>query len=70
MLFEKHLQHVMRWIREQPNVQVTYIQYSEMLANPEPHIQQVNQFLGGQLDTEAMIAIVDPALYRNRQTEK
>lgn len=66
-LFEKHLQSVMSWIRIQPNVQALYVHYRDMLDNPEPHVEQINRFLGGALDTQAMTTVVDPSLYRNRQ---
>lgn len=66
-LFEKHLQSVMSWIRLRPNVQALYVHYRDMLDNPEPHVEQINRFLGGNLDVNAMVEIVDPKLYRNRQ---
>lgn len=66
-LFEKHLQSVVSWLRLQPNVETLYVHYRDMLTNPEPHVEQVNRFLGGWLDTEAMVSVVDPNLYRNRK---
>ncbi|MBK8905969.1 MAG: sulfotransferase [Anaerolineaceae bacterium] len=66
-LFEKHLNSVMDWMAAQPNVSVTYIHYSDMLANPLPQIAQINEFLGGGLDVQAMAEVVDPNLYRNRK---
>lgn len=65
-LFNKHLQKVETWLRAQPNFQVLYVDYNRMLADPLPHLHQVNQFLGGSLDEQRMAAVVDPALYRNR----
>lgn len=66
-LFEKHLGHVRQWLDGQPNVQTLYIHYSDVLADPQSAVRQINEFLGGQLNTEAMMASVDPNLYRNRQ---
>ncbi|MEZ4594094.1 MAG: sulfotransferase domain-containing protein [Chloroflexota bacterium] len=66
-LFEKHLSNVMNWMNSQPNVSVLYVHYSDMLTNPEPQVAQINQFLGGHLNTEAMAQVVDPNLYRNRK---
>ncbi|MCP5094715.1 MAG: sulfotransferase [Chloroflexi bacterium] len=66
-LFEKHLQSVISWMRLQPNVSALYVHYSDMLANPEPLVEQVNTFFGGGLDTKAMAEVVDPNLYRNRK---
>lgn len=67
VLFEKHLQQVESWLKAQPNFRVLYVHYSDILADPRPHIDKVNDFLGGNLDTVAMTAAVDPNLYRNRR---
>jgi hypothetical protein len=66
-LFEKHLNSVMDWMGAQPNVSVIYIHYSDMLANPVPQVAQINEFLGGNMNTQAMIQAVDPSLYRNKK---
>ena len=65
-LFEKHLQSTIRWIDSQSNVSVLYVHYSDMLTDPSPQINRVNEFLGSRLNEVAMGGIVDPALYRNR----
>lgn len=69
-LFEAHLQNVISWMRVQPNVETLFVHYSDILANPEPHVKQINRFLGNNLDTDAMTTIVDPNLYRNRKRQK
>jgi hypothetical protein len=66
-LFEKHVQQVESWLQQQPNIQVLYVHYSDILANPEREAQRLNQFLGGDLNVERMAEVVDPDLYRNRQ---
>lgn len=68
MLFEKHLKQVDEWLKSQPNFRVLYVHYSDILAEPQPHINELNRFLGGNLDTVAMAAAVDPGLYRNRKS--
>jgi argonaute-like protein implicated in RNA metabolism and viral defense len=65
-LFNKHLQKVETWLRAQPNFQVLYVDYNQMLADPLPFVRRVNQFLDGKLDEQRMAEVVDPALYRNR----
>jgi len=42
------------------------LHYSEILAQPLEGAHQICRFLGGRLDAEAMAAVVDPGLYRNR----
>ncbi|WP_420631727.1 sulfotransferase [Candidatus Leptofilum sp.] len=66
-LFEKHLNSVMDWMAARPNVSVIYIHYSDMLANPAPQVAQINEFLGGNMNIQAMSEVVDPNLYRNRK---
>ena len=67
MLFEKHLTQIDEWLRAQSNFRVLYVHYSEVLADPQPQIAKINDFLGGTLDATAMAKMVDPDLYRNRQ---
>lgn len=66
-LFEKHLQSVLSWLRTQPNVSTLYVHYTDMLNNPMPQVEQINQFMGGWMNTKAMAGVVDPNLYRNRK---
>jgi hypothetical protein len=65
-LFEKHLQKVFAWMDQRPNIAYLNVDYNEALIDPWPILQDVNDFVGGTLDVDAMAAIVDPALYRNR----
>jgi hypothetical protein len=65
-LFAKHLDKVKNWLAAQPNFVVLEIHYNQMLADPLPHVQTVNQFLGDTLDEASMAAVINPNLYRNR----
>jgi hypothetical protein len=65
-LFAKHLEKVKGWLAVQPNFAVLDIHYNRMLADPLPHVQMVNQFLGNSLDEASMAAVINPNLYRNR----
>jgi hypothetical protein len=38
-----------------------------MQQNPREEATRVNEFLGGALDVDAMVGVVDQALYRNRK---
>lgn len=66
-LFEKHLSQVNSWINSQPNIKRIDINYNEVLENPGPQIEQINQFLGNTLDVNKMLQVVDPRLYRQRR---
>lgn len=64
--FEKHLQKIEKWLAEQPNMEVLYVTYHEVVNDPESHIKKVNEFLGNILDEDKMMEAVDSKLYRNR----
>lgn len=66
-LFGKHFAQVMDWVRQQKNIRFLEVSYNEMLVSPEEEIGRVNRFLGGELDTDAMLAKIDPGLYRQRK---
>lgn len=65
-VFEGQLAKVDAWMKAQPNIQVLDVPHRSLLSDPGPSIEAINEFLGGGLDTQAMAAIIDPDLYRNR----
>ena len=65
-LFQKHLLQVEKWISQQPNIGVTYVNYSDILQNPEADIQKVVQFLDMSLDKSLMMGVPEKKLYRQR----
>ena len=69
MLFENHVRQVESWLAQQPNIEVLYVHYSDVMADPLTAINSMGRFLGRDLDVRAMAEVVDPDLYRNRQTE-
>lgn len=65
-LLEKHLAMIDGWLNRQANIDLLYVHYHEMVEDSDSNIAMVNAFLGGQLNVEAMKAVVDERLYRNR----
>ena len=63
----QHLKKVEAWLDEQPNIEVLYTSYNEVLKNPVEQAKKVNQFLGNTLDVESMAGVVDRSLYHQRQ---
>ena len=53
-------------LTHRPWFEMLEVHYTDILARPLEGAQRINGFLGGTLDTEAMAAVVDPDLYRNR----
>lgn len=66
-LFSKHVAQVENWMRAQPHLKYLDVDYNAMLADPEPYVDRITAFLGLDLDTQAMLAIIDPNLYRQRK---
>ena len=65
--FKNHLQKIKNMLGNEPHFDVLYINYGAVLKSPIKEIEKVNQFLGGKLNREKMVGIIDPKLYRNRQ---
>ncbi len=65
-LFSEHLSRVESWLDAQPNMDVFYMHYSTLLQDTEMAVQNLDRFLGLQLDLTSMKAIPDKSLYRQR----
>ena len=66
-VFRAELEKAYEWIDRQPNFDVLYVDYNEMISDPAAQVAKINTFLGGGLDTDAMTGVVDPSLYRQRR---
>ncbi len=65
-MLEMHLKMVDDWLSKQPNVDLLYVPYHDMVEHPQENIATLNAFLEHTLDTAKMSEIVDGTLYRNR----
>ena len=65
--FAHHLERVEAWIASQPNVEVLYVSYNDLMQAPERHCAEVVQFLGVPLDAKRMASVASGALYRQRR---
>jgi ElaB/YqjD/DUF883 family membrane-anchored ribosome-binding protein len=63
-VYRKHLNDVEQWLHEQPNFDVLYVKYRDVLERTDSVVQELNEFLGGQLNVRAMEAVPDRTLYR------
>ena len=64
--FRNHLSVLKPWLARQPQMDVLYISYNALMADPAPYCQQVIGFTGRPLDRERMLAVPNARLYRNR----
>lgn len=66
-VFSKQLAATEAWIKTQPNMEILYLNYSDIVADPAKNAAQINHFLGNILDPERMVSAVDGGLYRNKK---
>lgn len=62
----KHLQKIEIWLSEQVHIDVLYVQYNDVLADPRAQATRVSRFLDDCVDPERMAQAVDKQLYRQR----
>ena len=65
-LYQQHLREMEGWLEGCGNFQTLYASYNQLLEKPREQVGRVNHFLGGRLDEEEMVAVIDRSLYRNR----
>ena len=66
-LFKRHLTQIEGWLADQSNISVLFVDHGHVLADPEQQARRVSAFLSHPLDVQAMAAVVDRALYRQRR---
>ncbi len=64
--FNKHLLKIIDWIEVRKYIDVLYIDYNDLLTNPDEHIKTLNQFLNYKLNEGKAVKVIDSSLYRNR----
>jgi hypothetical protein len=66
-IYQRELANLETWIQKQANFSKLDVSYNELVKSPAPQISQIASFLGGDLNQEAMAAVIDVKLYRNRR---
>ena len=67
--FKEHLKAIKYWLARQPNMEVMYVDYNRMMADPGAYCQKVADFVGLPLDVEKMRSVPNERLYRNRAVD-
>jgi len=65
-LFTGHLASVKQWLGNQANIRVLYINYNELIQDPQPLVEAIAGFLDSPINPQAMLEIPDSKLYRQR----
>jgi hypothetical protein len=64
--FESQLALLESWLTAQPCIEVLPVNYHRLLREPAVVAEELRTFVGLDLDTTAMVCVVDPSLYRQR----
>lgn len=62
----RELENAKELLARRPLTRVLSIDYRSAISDPRDAAQRINRFLSGCLNEEAMAAVVDPMLHRNR----
>ncbi len=66
-IFEAQLKKVEDYVAANPCFRMLSVNYNEIIRDAHPWVTRLNDFLGGGLNTQAMLEVVDPKLYRQRK---
>ena len=66
-LFRAEIDAFYKWVGAKSHIELIDVDYNRMQQNPRAEAERVNEFLGGMLDVDAMVVVVDQSLYRNRK---
>ncbi len=64
--FREHLTAIKYWLARQPNMEVMYVDYNRMMADPDQYVQKIVDFIGEPVDVAKMRSVPNASLYRNR----
>ena len=62
--YKSQLKKVKAWLEVQPNIEVKFVSYSEVLDAPDNNCAEIKNFIGTELNVTAMCQCIDPALHR------
>lgn len=64
--FRDHMREVAAWLELRTDIPLLRVGYRKLLRDPVGYAQKIREFLGIDLNVEAMARQVDLSLYRNR----
>jgi predicted AlkP superfamily phosphohydrolase/phosphomutase len=65
--YERHLAHIRIFMKIKRNMEFLPVRYDEAISSPRAFAERLNAFLGGRLNVDRMVEVVDSKLYRNRK---
>ncbi len=64
--YSVHLEKVRKWQDEKENIDVMYVNYKDVIADPAPVAEGIRNFLAINLNIQKMVKVIDKSLYRQR----
>ncbi len=64
--YKKQLKSVEVWKDKEPNIELIYIDYKDLINDASNAVEKIEFFIGLELDKRNMIRCVDKTLYRNK----
>src|SRR5512142_1948497 len=55
--FREHLKAIKYWLARQPNMEVMYVDYNRMMAEPDAYLQKIADFIGVPVDVAKMCSV-------------
>ncbi|MDA7641092.1 sulfotransferase domain-containing protein, partial [Opitutaceae bacterium] len=67
-VLDAHVATAERILARSPHIDAIFVDYDDVIQNPESNVSRIAAFLGAELDTKAMVNAVDPQLRRKVET--
>ena len=64
--FREHLSAIKYWLARQPNIDVLYVDYNQLMVRPDDSCHAIADFLAIPVDLPKMCSVPNERLYRNR----
>jgi hypothetical protein len=64
--FKNHLSAMRAWLVRQTNIEVLYVNFNILMADPEPVCKRIAELIGVPLNIDQMLSVPNEKLYRNR----
>ena len=66
-IFTNYIRLLKDHINSREDMDVLFVSYNDIMSLPDTVVESISVFLGGKLDVESMLQVIDEELYRNRQ---
>ncbi|MDG6225884.1 MAG: sulfotransferase family protein [Candidatus Thermoplasmatota archaeon] len=65
-LYRTYLKNLKGLVNSSENMRVAYINYNELLSDPDQSFEEIRDLFDGDIDADSMRDAIDLSLYRNR----